>query len=131
MARKRSTPLLPLPALPALPTRAAVPAIAGAGALVELNLALWRMGMEASSVIAMRTMGASGWWYASPKENAMMVREKQVAFAKGAAGAVRAMMRGAEPAAVMLEAVKPLKARTGSNARRLGRKGPRLPGAKA
>lgn len=96
---------------------------------MDLNLALWRMGFEAQSVIAMRTMGAAGLWNSSAGENQLMVREKQVAFAKGAANATRALMRGADPAAIMLEAVKPMKTTTGRNARRLTKKGPRMPGA--
>ena len=99
-----------------------------AGALVDLGFAMWRMGFEAQSVIAMRSLGAAGLWNNSPHETAMMVREKQVAFAKGMAGAALAAMRGSTPAAVILEAVKPAKALTGSNERRLSRKGPRLPG---
>ncbi|MBV6656609.1 MAG: hypothetical protein KI785_02455 [Devosiaceae bacterium] len=98
------------------------------GSLVDLNLAMWRMGLEASSVIAMRTMGAAGFWNDSANENQMMVREKQLAFAQGAAQATLAMWRGASPATVMLEAVKPAKQKTRSNARRLSKKGPRIPG---
>lgn len=101
---------------------------ASASAAMDLNFALWRMGFEAQSVIAMRAMGAAGWWNNADNENQMMVREKQVAFAKGAAGATRALMRGETPAAIMLEAVKPMKAKTGSNAKRLTEKGPRIPG---
>ncbi|MEM6382884.1 MAG: hypothetical protein AAF739_09435 [Pseudomonadota bacterium] len=108
--------------------RAATRASKTAGSLVDLNFAMWRMGMEASSVIAMRTMGAAGWWHRSDNENEMMVREKQLAFAKGAAQASLAMWQGANPAAVMLEAVKPAKAKTRRNAQRLSRKGPRIPG---
>ncbi|MEM1289450.1 MAG: hypothetical protein AAGH60_13940 [Pseudomonadota bacterium] len=99
-----------------------------AGSLIDLNLAMWRMGLEASSVIAMRTMGAVGFWNNSDNENQMMLREKQLAFAKGAANATLALWRGASPSAVMLEAVKPAKARTKSNAKRLTKRGPRLPG---
>ena len=97
-------------------------------AVMDLNFALWRMGFEAPSVIAMRAMGAAGFWNNSERENQLMLREKQVALAKGTAGAARALMRGESPAAIMLEAVKPMQAKTGSNARRLSRKGPRIPG---
>lgn len=95
---------------------------------MDLNIALWRMGFEAQSVIAMRSMGAAGYWNDSEHENQLMVREKQKAFAKGSANATQAMMRGESPAAVMLEAVKPMQAKIGSNARRLTKKGPRIPG---
>lgn len=98
------------------------------GSLVNLNLALWRMGFEAQSVIAMRSMGAAGLWNDSKHENELMVREKQKAFAKGSANATQAMMRGESPVAIMLEAVMPMKARTGANVRRLTKKGPRIPG---
>ncbi|MEQ8656974.1 MAG: hypothetical protein RIC24_06670 [Hyphomicrobiales bacterium] len=97
-------------------------------AVMNLNFALWRMGFEAQSVIAMRTMGAAGFWNHSDLENQLMVREKQVALAKGTAGAARALMRGESPAAVMLEAVKPMQKKTGANARRLTKRGPRIPG---
>lgn len=97
-------------------------------AVMNLNFALWRMGFEAQSVIAMRTMGAAGFWNNSTSENELMIREKQVAFAKGTAGAARALMRGESPAAVMLEAVKPMQKKTGANARRLTKRGPRIPG---
>lgn len=95
---------------------------------MDLNFALWRMGFEAQSVIAMRSMGAAGLWNKSDNENLLMVREKQLALAKGTAKATLAMMRGEAPAAVMLEVVKPMKATTGFNARRLSEKGPRIPG---
>lgn len=95
---------------------------------MDLNFALWRMGFEAQSVIAMRAMGAFGLWNNSTSENRLMVREKQKAFAKGAASATRALMRGESPASVLLEVVKPMQKTTGANARRLTRKGPRLPG---
>jgi hypothetical protein len=101
---------------------------ASASAVMDLNFALWRMGFEAQSVIAMRTMGAAGFWNNSGHENELMIREKQVAFAKGTAGAARALMRGESPASILLEAVKPVKAKTGANARRLSRNGPRIPG---
>lgn len=101
------------------------------GSLVGLNFALWRMGFEAQSVIAMRSMGVAGFWNQSNHEDKLMVREKQVAFARGTARAARAMMRGESPAAILLEAVKPMKAKTGSNARRLTKKGPRIPGLSA
>ncbi|MFN3226936.1 MAG: hypothetical protein ACE360_11885 [Hyphomicrobiales bacterium] len=97
-------------------------------AIMNLNFALWRMGFEAQSVIAMRTMGAAGFWNHSDRENQLMLREKQKAFAKGTAGAARALMRGESPAAVMLEAVKPMQKKTGANARRLTKRGPRIPG---
>jgi hypothetical protein len=97
-------------------------------AVMDLNFALWRMGFEAPSVIAMRTMGAAGWWHKEDTENQMMVDEKQNAFAKGVAQASLAMWRGASPAAVMLEAIKPVQAQTGSNASRLTEGGPRIPG---
>lgn len=100
----------------------------GASAIMDLNLTLWRMGMEAPSVIAMRAMGAAGFWNNASDENQLMIREKQLAFAEGAANATRAIMRGETPAAIMLEVVKPMKAQTGSNARRLTAKGPRIPG---
>lgn len=95
---------------------------------MNLNLALWRMGFEAQSVIAMRSMGAAGLWNDSKHENELMVREKQKAFAKGSANATQAMMRGESPVAIMLEVVMPMKARTGANVRRLTKKGPRIPG---
>lgn len=91
-------------------------------------MALWNMSFEAQSVIAMRSMGAAGLWNDSEHENHLMVREKRKAFAKGSANATQAMMRGESPVAVMLEAVKPMQAKIGSNVRRLTKNGPRIPG---
>ncbi len=101
---------------------------ASASAVMDLNFTLLRMGFEAPSVIAMRAMGAAGLWHNADTENEMMVREKQLAFAKGAANASLAFWKGATPAAIMLEAVKPMKERTGSNVERLSEGGPRIPG---
>ncbi|MEM6711764.1 MAG: hypothetical protein AAF590_05720 [Pseudomonadota bacterium] len=95
---------------------------------MHLYLTLMRMGLDAPSVVAMRTMSAAGFWNASPSESSLMIREKQEAFAKGAAAATLAMMRGSSPATIMLEAIKPAGVTTGSNARRLSEIGPKIPG---
>lgn len=129
-AAKRAAAPSPLP-LPTPNPLAQNTAPASSGSLVDLQLALWRMGLDAPSVIAMRTMGAAGFWNHSSSEARLMIREKQVAFAKATAGATRALLRGETPAAIMLEAVKPMQAKTGSNARRLTKKGPRLPGSRS
>ncbi|MEM1286084.1 MAG: hypothetical protein AAGH43_11910 [Pseudomonadota bacterium] len=128
-AARRAVNPLPLPTANQSSVEASA-GPAGTGSLIDLHLALWRIGLDAPSVIAMRTMGAAGFWNQSSSEAQLMVREKQVAFAKSAANATRALLRGESPAAIMLEAVKPMQAKTGSNARRLTKKGPRLPGPK-
>lgn len=82
-----------------------------------------QMMAEAQSVIAMRTMGMAGRWNVTKGENARMVAEKGDAMREAGMAAAGAMMRGASPIGVAMAAMKPVKRRTGANARRLAKRG--------
>lgn len=58
----------------------------------------------------------------SQREFTAMWSEKPVAVAKSMQSATSAAMRGKPPAEIARQALKPLGARAGSNARRLGRR---------
>lgn len=79
---------------------------------------------ESQAVIAMRTMGMAGMWNVTPAENARMVSEKTDAMREAGMAAAGAMMRGHSPVQVAMAALKPVKKRTGANARRLAKRGP-------
>ncbi len=87
-------------------------------------LSAGQMMAEAQSVIAMRMMGMAGLWNVTKAENARMVAEKSDAIREAGMAAAGAMMRGQSPLAVAVAAMKPVKRRTGANARRLARRGP-------
>jgi hypothetical protein len=82
--------------------------------------------LETQAVMTMRLLGMAGAWSVLPSENNRMVSEKAPAFASAAQAATRAAMAGAPPLAVADAWARPLRRRTGANARRLGRRGPRL-----
>jgi hypothetical protein len=87
-------------------------------------LSTGQMMAEAQSVIAMRTMGMAGLWNVSPGENARMVAEKGHAMRDAGFAATRAILLGKGPAAVAEAALKPIRRKTRSNAKRLARRGP-------
>ena len=88
---------------------------------IRLSIQTGLMIYEAQVVIALRMMGMTGLLRGRPGENRRMVAEKSAAAAKSASAATRAAMGGAGPVAVAMAAVKPVRARTRSNARRLTR----------
>jgi hypothetical protein len=93
---------------------------------------LWRAGMqgwmlmaEAQAVIAMRMWGMAGLWNVTPSENSRMVSEKATALPQSALAASQAAMAGKRPDEVMTAAIRPLRRKTGANARRLTKRGPK------
>ncbi len=90
-----------------------------------LGMDMWRIGMEAQAVIALRTAGMMGLWATRPAEMTRMVHEKPTAALDAWFAAGRAFMGGAAPQAVMRAGLKPIGKKTGANMRRLGRLGPR------
>ncbi|MCA0134419.1 hypothetical protein [Pseudosulfitobacter pseudonitzschiae] len=86
--------------------------------------------METASVMTMRMMGMAGLWSVTKSENERMVSEKSSAFLDSAAAASVATMTGKRPDEVMNAALRPLRRKTRANARRLGKRGPALPGPK-
>jgi hypothetical protein len=78
---------------------------------------------EAQMVIAMRMAGMAGVWPVTKYENSRMVSEKAYAVTKAASAVARASLRGAQPEAVVAAAIKPVRQKTRSNARRLTKRG--------
>lgn len=93
-------------------------------ALLRLQTQFALMAMEANAVIWMRLWGMAGLWNVTRSEPTRMVREKQTAFAKASSAAAMAAMTGRDPASA---ALKPIRNRTRSNVRRLGKRGPKRP----
>lgn len=87
-----------------------------------------KMLLDAQAVVAMRTAGMVGLWKTTPGETERMVSEKGNAAMQSAMAAQRAMMSGAAPHEVMRASLDPIRKKAGSNARRLAKRGPRVPG---
>ncbi len=94
---------------------------------------LWRGGVEFGQmlfetqlVITYRMLGMAGMWAVADKENHTMIAEKGPAFLEASVAAGEAVTRGARPDQVLDAWVRPLRRRTKSNARRLGKSGPRF-----
>lgn len=96
--------------------------------MMRLGLQTSMMMAEAQMVIAMRLMGMAGGWKVGPEENKRMVAEKSAAMVASSMATGRAVLAGASPQGVALAALKPIRARTRANARRLTKGGPKLPG---
>lgn len=93
-------------------------------------LALWRLWFEtsmtmaeASAVMSMRLMGMSGMWSVTPYEQTRMWSEKPGAFVTSAGRATEAMLRGKDPVEVAAAAMRPIRAKTRANSRRLAKRG--------
>lgn len=97
--------------------------------LYQLWLQSGLMLAEAQAVMAMRLWGMAGLWNTTPTEMTRMVVEKRSAAIASARAAGRAAAQGKPPADVALAAIKPVRARTKSNAARLTRRGPSGPQA--
>ena len=94
---------------------------------LRMQIYFGSLAMEASAVIWMRMLGVSGVWSVSPHEGTRMVREKQVAFARGSSAAIRAALDGKSAEIIMLEGMGPVRRAARANQRRLTRSGPRKP----
>lgn len=91
--------------------------------LWQANLEVGQLLIETQMVMAYRMMGMAGLWAVAESENRRMVDEKAPAFAEAAMAAGVAVMQGRRPDEVMGAWVRPLRNKTKSNARRLGRLG--------
>ena len=96
---------------------------------------LWSVGLqtaqmmaEAQTVMALRLMGMAGVWATAPTEGVRMVFEKPDAFIRSASSATEAALAGKRPDQIAEAAIKPLRRKTRANARRLAKKGPKVPG---
>lgn len=81
---------------------------------------------ETQIVMTYRLLGMAGIWAVAGTENHRMVNEKGPAFLEASLAASRAAMLGRRPDEVMAAWVRPLRRTTRRNARRLGKRGPRL-----
>jgi glucose dehydrogenase len=88
----------------------------------------WRLAFAAQSVMAMRMLGMAGAWNVAPSETRRMAAEKPPAFLAAGMAAASAAMQGDRPDQIARAAMRPLRRRTVSNANRLARRGPKLPG---
>ncbi len=84
-----------------------------------LGLRTTQMMAKAQVVIALRVLGMFGHWPVSPSETSRMVQEKGPAFIRAAGAATAAAMKGHRPDRIAGAALRPIGARTRSNARRL------------
>ncbi|MFD0982422.1 hypothetical protein [Tropicimonas aquimaris] len=84
----------------------------------QASLAYTRMWLSASEVIWTRSM-MMALGTMTPKEAAQMVFEKPTAFARAAEKAAVAMATSSGNAAAALASIRPIEAKTRSNARRL------------
>lgn len=101
----------------------------GPAALAEYWRLWAQMGMmayEAQMVIAMRVMGMGGLWSVTPSETTRMVSEKAAAFTTAAMQGALATARGESPGKVASKMVRPIRAKTRANSRRLAKRGPTL-----
>ncbi|THH36260.1 antifreeze protein [Aliishimia ponticola] len=80
--------------------------------------------LDAQMVMTMRMMGMAGLWSVTPAEQSRMVSEKTEAFTDAAAASARAMARGGSPADIAAAALKPVRRKARSNAKRLAKRGP-------
>ncbi|MBV7377544.1 antifreeze protein [Maritimibacter dapengensis] len=78
---------------------------------------------EAQAVIAMRLWGMAGMWSVTPYENTRMVSEKAGAWTRAMLSAGIAATNGGD---VAKAAMRPVRAKTKSNARRLAKRGPKV-----
>ncbi|MCR8827058.1 hypothetical protein [Pseudosulfitobacter koreensis] len=100
---------------------------------VELYVSWMNASMlmvETASVMTMRMMGMAGTWSVTKSENDRMMSEKPTAFLDSAVAGSMAVMSGKRPDEVMNAALRPLRRKTRANARRLGKRGPAMPGSK-
>ena len=98
--------------------------LGGPFALWTLGLQMTYMAVEASNVIAMRSLGMAGLWSVTPQEKTRMVSEKVAAMQDSISAQSSAAFRGAGPVAIASAGLKPYRRRTKANAKRLTRRGP-------
>ena len=91
----------------------------------RLGTSWWLLMAETQAVMTMRVLGMAGVWSVTPAETRRMIAEKAPAVAASATAAGRAMLAGQSPDRIALAAIKPLRRKTGSNTRRLARRGPK------
>ena len=81
---------------------------------------------EAQAVITMRMMGMAGVWSVTSTEDSRMISEKVYAMTKATTDATKVAMTGGTVDEIAAAAIKPIRRKTRANARRLGKRGPRI-----
>ncbi|KMK68363.1 hypothetical protein [Puniceibacterium sp. IMCC21224] len=94
--------------------------------LWDASLQMFYLTVETHAVVSMRLLGMAGLWNVTKSENSRMVDEKSDALMQSAANAVNATMTGARPDQVLASAIRPLRAKTRSNSKRLAKRGPKF-----
>ncbi len=89
--------------------------------MMSLSIQMGMMAAEAQMVVAMRLWGMQGLWPHADNENHRMVAEKSDATLASGAAAIKAVLSGATPAGIALAAIRPVRRKTRSNAKRLSR----------
>ena len=84
------------------------------------------MMAEAQRVIAMRMAGMAGTWNVTPGEDAQMMSEKTEAAVASGQAMMKTILAGGSAGAVVLAGLRPVRARTRANAKRLTKRGPKL-----
>jgi hypothetical protein len=95
--------------------------------LMGLSLRTGMMLGQANMVIAMRMMGMAGAWNVTPAENKRMVDEKTAAAVASGTAMMKAAMMGKDAVGVASAGLTPIARRTGANAKRLVKRGPKVP----
>lgn len=95
----------------------------GAAVLLELWTEALLVSMEAQMVISMRLAGMMGFWNVTHNERRLMHSEKVLAVQASATAVATAFVLGVSPAGIALAAVKPLRAKTSANLKRLSKRG--------
>lgn len=91
--------------------------------MMELGWGLARLAAETQTVMTLRLWGMAGLWPVTSTENSRMISEKAPAFAEAQVAMAKAAMKGQRPDQVMAAGLKPLARKTGSNSRRLLKRG--------
>lgn len=95
--------------------------------LMRLGFEAARLGVEAQSVIWLRTLGSAGLWNTPFDESYRMVAEKHGAFLKAGGAVLRGTMAGHDPVRLARSALEPLDAEASANRQRLAKRGRRKP----
>ncbi|WP_051597867.1 hypothetical protein [Actibacterium atlanticum] len=93
--------------------------------MLGAGLEVWHLVVESQMVVAMRLLGMAGIWAVKPDENVRMVGEKVSGFRDAALAMQSSVWRGERPDQIMVAGIRPIRARTYSNSRRLSRDGSR------
>ncbi|MBY5931771.1 antifreeze protein [Tateyamaria omphalii] len=93
-----------------------------ATAMVTNAYSLTYLALETQAVMTMRILGMAGLWPVTRSENKRMLDEKLSAMTEAQWAMWRASLGLGGPSAVLAAGLRPLRVKTRSNARRLGKR---------